>query len=74
MDVSANGAVDHAAGAVEEDGEQAAVDSLERGVPNRSSSAELQRRLQRGLWGMEGLLGCCLLPATEEDLRASRCE
>ena len=74
MDVSADGAVDHAAGAVKEDGAQAAVDSLERGTPNRSSSAEPQWRLRRGPWGMEGLLGCDPLPATEEDLRAWRCE
>ena len=34
MDVFADGAVDHATEAVEEDGAQAAVDGLERGALN----------------------------------------
>ena len=70
VDVSADGAVDHAVGAGEEDGEQVAVDSLEKSAPSRSSSAEPRWRLRRGPWGMEGCLAAAHSPATEESSRA----
>ena len=74
MGVFADGAVDHAAEAVEEDGARAAVAGIEGGALNRGSGAEPQRRLRRGSWGMKSCLAVAHSLATKEGSRAERSE